>query len=110
MSKKAGEELTKERAIQELKKTQEKIAKLQKKESKWVEYIREKEKEEAMAILDKFKISPEELGVMLEEHKAENKKLLLQSEARNLSEMEQNSGFLETNCVDKSLKESTELG
>ena len=109
MRKKVGEELTKERAIQELKKTQEKIAKLQKKESGLVEYIREKEKEEAMAILEKFKISPEELGEMLEEHKAENKKLLLQSEARNLSEMEQDNGFLGTDSADKNSKESTEL-
>ena len=93
--------MTKERAIQELKKTQEKIAKLQKKESGLVEYIREKEKEEAMAILEKFKISPEELWEMLEEHKSENKKLLL--------EAEQNREFLETDSADKNSKESTEL-
>ena len=100
--------MTKERAIQELKKTQEKIAKLQKKESGLVEYIREKEKEEAMAILEKFKISPEELWEMLEEHKAENKKLLLEVE-KILPEAEPDWGFLETDGADKSAKESTEL-
>lgn len=100
--------MTKEKAIQELKKTREKIAKAQKRESELVEYIREKEKEEAMAILEKFKISPEELWEMLEEHKAENKKLLLEAE-KSLPGAEQNRGFLETDSTDKNSKESTEL-
>ena len=89
--KKAGEELTKEKAIQELKKNREKIAKAQKRESELVEYIREKEKEEAMAILEKFKVSPEELFEMLEERKAENRKCL------------------EADSVDENLEENTEL-
>lgn len=101
--------MRKEKAKQELKKVREKIAKLTVRESELVEDIREKEKEEAMAILEKFKVSPEELWEMLEEDKAENKKLLLQSEARNLSEAEQDSGFLGTDCVDKIPKENMEL-
>ena len=101
--------MRKERAIQELKKTREKIAKLQERESELVEDIREKDKEEAIAILEKFKVSPEELFEMLEEQKAENKKILLQSEERNLSEPEQESGFSGTDCADKISKENTEL-
>ncbi len=103
--------MTKEKAIQELKKNREKIAKAQKRESELVEYIREKEKEEAMAILEKFKISPEELGEMLEEHKAENRKLLLKAEERenSLLQVQQNSRCLEADRVDENLEENTEL-
>ena len=103
--------MTKERAIQELKKTQEKIAKLQKKESEWVEYIRDKEKEEAIAILEKFQVSPEELFEMLEERKAENRKLLLKAEERenSLLQVKQNSRCLEADSVDENLTENTEL-
>ena len=103
--------MTKEKAIQELKKNREKIAKAQKRESELVEYIREKEKEEAMAILEKFKISPEELGEMLEEHKAENRKLLLKAEERenSLLQVQQNSRCLEADSVDENLEQNTEL-
>ena len=68
--------MKKERAERELLKVRKQIAELQTKEKAYEEIIREAEKEEAAAILGKYKISVDELDILLREHKAENQRIL----------------------------------
>jgi len=68
--------MKKERAERELAKVRKQIAEYQAKEKTYEEIIREAEKEEAAAILGKYKISVDELDILLREHKAENQRIL----------------------------------
>ena len=85
--------MKKERAERELLKIRKQIAELQVKEKTYEEIIREAEKEEAAAILGKYKISVGELDILLKEHKAEIQRML---EEKRKKEMEYETDKKET--------------
>ena len=74
--------MRKEKLIKELQKIREKKQAIIKKEQEVEHDLREAEKEEVAAIVESFHITSEELREMLQEHQAENQKILEQKEKK----------------------------
>ena len=85
--------MKREKAERELAKVRKQIAECQAKEKEYEEIIREANKEEAAAIMGKYKISVGELDILLKEHKAEIQRML---EEKRKKEIEDETNKKET--------------
>jgi len=74
--------MKKERAEKELQKVRAQLESLKEKEKNLVECIREAERDETAIIMEKYKISPEQLLEMLKAQEAENRVLLSEPEKK----------------------------
>lgn len=74
--------MRKEKLIKELQKTREKKQAIIKKEQELEHDLREAEKEETAVIMEKYKISAEDLREMLKERETENQRNLEQKEKK----------------------------
>ena len=74
--------MRKEKLIKELQKTREKKQAIIKREQELEHDLREAEKEETAVIMEKYKISAEDLREMLKERKTENQRNLEQKEKK----------------------------
>ena len=74
--------MRKEKLIKELQKTREKKQAIIKREQELEHDLREAEKEETAVIMEKYKISAEDLREMLKERETENQRNLEQKEKK----------------------------
>ena len=74
--------MRKEKLIKELQKTREKKQAIIKREQELEHDLREAEKEETAVIMEKYKISAEDLREMLKERETENQRNLEQEEKK----------------------------